>query len=204
MNRVMASVMLICITLLCGFPKAQAYSLYRVGDEIVGKKYNEVYKRWFHNEFSIWVGIDHRNTEYIFFKGETALGDATVMVKNTKATRGKLKTAVAKAIEWSGIARKNQADTLKSLGCFGRNAYNLCEEHGKALEKNAMGLSFFANNGGKQTDLILSIIDQDNKFIKTTIYIDVPEMKKLLNVVEEIQIGFEKARKIAKNQKLFN
>ena len=203
MNRIMASVILICLSLLCGLPKAQAFNIYRVGNEIVGQEYNDVWKRWFDKKFSIWVGVSENNTEYIFFKGETGLGDATVMVQNTKATRDKLKKAVVKAIEWSDVARKNQVDTSKGLGCFGPDEYDLCEKNGSAFEENQMGLSFFAANGGKQTNLVISMVDRDNQFIKTTIYVDVQEMTKMLNVIEKIESKFEKARKTAKDQKLF-
>jgi len=203
MNYLMVSVMMICLFLLCDLPEAQAFNIYRVGDEIVGQEYNDVWKRWFDKKFSIWVGVDNDNTEYIFFKGETGLGDATVMVQNTKATRNKLKAAVQKAIEWSNVARKNQADTSKSLGCFGRDKYDLCEKNGSAFDENQMGLSFFAANGGKQTNLVISMVDRDNQFIKTTIYVDVPEMTKMIGVIEKIEIEFENARKTAKDQKLF-
>jgi len=203
MSHIMAFILSICLFLSCGLTKAHALNIYRVGDEIVGQDYNKVWKRWFDKKFSIWVGVSDNNTEYIFFKGETGLGDATVMVENTKDTRDKLENSVAKAIEWSDIARKNQADTSKSLGCFGRDSYDLCEKNGSAFDKNQMGLSFFATNGGKQTSLVVSIVDRDNQFVKTTIYIDVPEMQQMLNVVEKIEVEFEKARKTAKDQKLF-
>jgi hypothetical protein len=188
---------------LFSFQKAYAFNTYRVGEEIVGQEYNDVWKRWFDKRFSIWVGVSENNTEYIFFEGETGLGDATVMVQNSKATRDKLKKAVEKAIEWSDVARKNQADTSKSLGCFGRDKYGLCEKKGSAFDENQMGLSFFAANGGKQTNLVISMVDRDNQFIKTTIYVDVPDMKKMLKAIEDIESEFEKARKTAKDQKLF-
>ncbi len=86
MNRIKASIIFTCLFLMCSLPEAQAFNIYRVGDEIVGQEYNDVWKRWFDKKFSIWVGVSENNTEYIFFKGETGLGDATVMVQNTKAT----------------------------------------------------------------------------------------------------------------------
>jgi hypothetical protein len=203
MNRIMASGILICLCLLCFLSKAQAFNIYRVGDEIVAQEYNDVWKRWFDKKFSIWVGVNENNTEYILFKGETAIGDATVMVQNSEATRDKLKKAVTKAIEWSGVARKNQADTSKSLGCFGPDEYDLCEKNGSAFEENQIGLSFFAANGGKQTNIVISIVDRDNQFIKTTIYVDIPEMIKMLNIIDKIESEFQKARKTAKDQNLF-
>jgi hypothetical protein len=203
MKRLGVSIILISFTLLWGSPKAQAFNIYRVGEEIVGQEYNDVLKRWFVRKLSIWVGVREDNTEYILFKGETGLGYATVMVKNTKGTRDKLKRAVAKAIGWSDVARENQADASKSLGCLGEDKYDLCEEKGLAFDENQMGLSFFSANSGQQTNLIISIVDYDNQFIKTTIYVDVPEMKKMLNIIEKIESEFGKARKTAKDQKLF-
>lgn len=203
MNRVIAFIILFGLSILIVLPKAQAFNIYRVGDEIAGKEYNDVWKRWFDTKFSIWVGVSDNNTEYILFKGETGLGEATAMVQNSSAIRANLKGAVQKAIEWSDVARKNQADASKSLGCFGYDSYGLCEKNGTASDENQMGLSFFAANSGKQTNLVISIVDRDNQFIKTTIYINVPEMTKMLNVVENIENEFEKARKTAKNQKLF-
>ncbi|MBI1747592.1 MAG: hypothetical protein HYR55_13535 [Acidobacteria bacterium] len=81
-----------------------AFNIYRVGEKITGQEYNGVWKRWFDKKFSIWVGVSEDNTEYIFFKGETGLGDATVMVQSSKTITNKLRKAVVKAIEWSDIA----------------------------------------------------------------------------------------------------
>ncbi len=203
MNRVIAFVILFGLSISFCLPKAQAFNIYRVGDEIAGQEYNDILKRWLDKKFSIWVGVSDNNTEYILFKGETGLGDATVMAQNGKPIRDKLKNAVKKAIEWSDVARKNKADTSKSLGCFGSNPYDSCAENGSAVEENQMGLLFFAANGGKQTNLIISLIDRDNQFIKTNIYIDVKNITKMLNVVDSIENGFKKARKTANDQKLF-
>jgi len=204
MHRFQVSIVFVILMLaILAFQKAYAFNIYRVGEEMIGQEYNDVWKRWFDKEFSIWVGVSEDNTEYLFFKGETGLGDATVMVQNYKTTREKLRKAVVKSIEWSDVARENGADATKSLGCFGRDKYGLCEEHGTAFDENQMGLTFFAANSGKQTNLIISLVDRDNQFIKTSIYIDLQEMKKMLNVVDQIESTLEKARKTVKDKKLF-
>jgi len=204
MNLFRASVIFIFIMLTCLIShEAYAFNTYLVGEEIVGQGYNDVWKRWYKRKFSIWVGV-RGNAEFIFFVGETGLGDATVMVDDYEALREKFKNAIKKAIEWSNVARKNQADTKKSLGCFAQDdRFNICEETGLAFKENQMGLSFFATNGGRQTNLIISIVDRNNQFIKTSIYVDLPEMIKLLKVVDQIEGAFQKARKTAKDQKLF-
>lgn len=129
--------------------------------------------------FGIWVGVDERNTEYIIFQCETNLGKAKVLVYNSKKTIEKLKNAILKAIEWSDVAKKNSADGTKSLGCFGQDKWDLCEKEGTTFDKNQMGLRFFATNKGKQTNLIISLVDRDNQFIKTSIYLDLQKNEQL-------------------------
>lgn len=180
-----------------------AFNIYQVGEEITGQEYNDMWKRWFDKKFSIWVGISEDNTEHIFFKGETGLGDATVMVQHSKTIREKLRKAIVKAIEWSDVAQKNKADTEKSLGCFGQDEYGICEKGGTAFEENQMGLKFFAANSGQQTNLIISLVDSDNQFIETSIYIELQEMKKMLNAVNQIENTLKKAHETTKDQKLF-
>lgn len=182
--------------------EASAFNIYQVGSVVIGQEHNEVWKRWFDKKFSIWVGA-HRKDENLIFKAETGLGDATVTVNYTKAVRDKLERAVTKAIEWSEVAKKNQADTTKGLGCFGNDLYGICEKDGNAFEENQMGLSFFAANGGKQTNLVIDIIDDGNQFIKATIYIDLPQMKQLLGNIQSIETAMKQARETASKQNLF-
>ena len=197
MNRIVFSVMLIFLFLICSLPKAQAFVTYRVGDEITGRSYNDVWKKWVDKKFSISIAVDDYYDEYILFEGETWLNTTTVIFKNTTATRLKLLKAVQKAIKWSNIARKNHADTSKSLGCF-------VGYLGKYGEKNYMCLEFFSARGGEQTNLIITMMDCNNQFIKTTIYFDELAMKKMLITIEKIEGKFEEARKnVKKSRELF-
>ena len=173
----------------------QAFNIYRVGDKIHGKEYNDASKKWLDRSFSVWVGIDEDNTELIYFMGDSsASGVATVLVKNSQDVRAKLETAVSKAIEWSEIARQNQTDGIKNLGCFGD-----CS----ADEGNRMGLSFFAANSGKQTDLVIKMIDVENQSITAYMCVELSEMVKLLGVVRGINEAMEKAKGTASKQDLF-
>ena len=142
-------------------------------------------------------------SEYLLFKGETALGDATVMIPSSVEKIEKLQKSVMKAIEWSDVAKKNKADATKSLGCFGSDKYSICEKEGTAFDENQIGLKFFSAKNGNQTNLIVTLVDRDNQFIKSTIYIELPEINKMLNAIKQIETVFKKARKTAKDQKLF-
>jgi len=66
-----------------------------------------------------------------------------------------------------------------------------------------LDMSFFSANGGKQTDLIVEIIDRGNQFITSTLYVDPSGMRTLLNNVSRIDATFEKARKTQSKQALF-
>ena len=161
-------------------------------------------KRWTKRGFSIWVGISESKTPYIFFKGDTGIKIATVSVIDSVEVRDKLFSAVSKAISWSEIAKSNNADTSKTLGCFGHDPYDICEgSDGGAFDTNQMSLSFFSANSGKQTDLIIKIIDRNNQFYKESIYLDQDAMKKLLTVIENVDDAMVKARETSNKQDLF-
>lgn len=194
MNRKFASTLTLLFLLLIVSSTAQALNLYRVGDVVHGREYIERLNRWVDRDFSIWVGVDERNNEYIFFKGKTALSTVTVMVDNTKSIREKFTSAVSKAIEWSGVAKKNKADTTKGLGCFGADKHGICEKNSSAYDAGQMSLKFFSANSGNQTDLIVDIVDRDNQLYKASIYLEASEMKKLLSTAKGIEAAFVKVR----------
>jgi hypothetical protein len=106
-KRIVASAMLL-LSLSVISNTALAFNIYRVGDVVRGREYNDMLKMWIDRDFSIWVGVGDNNREYIFFEGETGLRSAAVMVENTKSIRGKLEKALSKAIEWSVVAKKKK------------------------------------------------------------------------------------------------
>lgn len=173
----------------------QAFDIYRVGDEIRGKEYNDASKKWLDRSFSVWVGIDEDKKELVYFIGDSSVsGVATVIVNNSKDLQAKLEAAVSQAIEWSEIARKNKADGSKTLGCFGDCAANA---------ENRMGWTFFAANSGKQTDLVIKMVDVHKESITAFMCVDLSEMVKLLQVVRGIDESMERVRDAVSKQELF-
>lgn len=190
--------------LLFTTPPTYAANFYQVGGVMEGEAYNDALKTWVEREFRLKVVLDERKKEHLFFVADTGLGDAYVRVLYSKALRQKLESAILKAIKWSEIARKHKADTLKPIGCFGIQT-DPCKEYGEAHRQGQLGLKFFAANEGEQTDLVISIIDRDNQFIKTRLHLDPPRMKKLLANIRKIDHAFKKAYDTAKkHQELFN
>lgn len=179
-----------------------AFNTYRVGAPIIGQEHNDVLNRWVNREFSVWVGAEGKS-EYLVFQATTSLKPATVLVDFKPATREKLRKAVSKAIEWSEVARKNHADATKGLDCFGDDRNGLCAKDGQAYQENQLGMSFFAANGGQQTNLILNVIDRENQFTKAQIYLALPQMTQLLQVIDSIDASMRSARETAKKDALF-
>jgi len=180
-----------------------AFNIYQVGNSVIAKEHNELLHRWIPRSFSVWVGVDQKKTEYLIFKADTGLKEAVVSVRYTKATRDKLGRMLTKALEWTEVARKNEADTSKGLGCFGDDPSGLCAKDGNALDENQMGLSFFAASRGQQTDLIIDIIDRENQFIKVTIYFELLQMRQLLDVARGIESALKEAKQATSKQELF-
>lgn len=183
---------------------SQAASLYPVGTPIEGREYYNMYKRWYEREFSIWMGVTNNKKVLLVFKGETGVGMATVVERDAMRSSNKLLNAVSKAIEWAEIARDNYADTSRGLGCFGADPVGTCERSSKATEAGQMSLRFFAANEGRQTDLIIHIIDRQGAIKEAKIYIDYEGMKKLRDVIFQIRDVYKKAKENAEKQDLFD
>ena len=193
---------------------AQASKPYRVGEIIKGKEYNDGLKRWVERDFSIWVDINDSGHKYIAFMAETGLDNAIVSLDYNITLRNEFGALIEKAIEWSDVARQNNADTSRALGCFGgpggADRYNMseCKNTGTPPERgrNEIGLKFFAAQEGQQTNLILNIAGNDGAS-KVSLYLDQVEMEKLLMNMHQIEETFEKAiekaKKTEEQQKLF-
>jgi len=148
MKRIL--IWMFCLSIAAVTTPANAFNIYRVGDEITARAYVDVLNRWTNRQFSIWVGIDKGiedrfDLKYVFFRAETGLKLADVRVRYSQDIQQRLEHYIAKGIEWSGIAKQNNADTSKVLGCFaGQNdKYDICLTQGGAFRANQMGVSFF-------------------------------------------------------------
>lgn len=191
------------ILVLIAAAPAAAFNIYRAGAPVIGRQYNQVLERWLDREISLWVGAEASGAEYLLFKVEIGISTATVIVPCTQETRDRLEQRVVKAIEWAEVARTNSADTTQPLGCFGPDPEGDCEEHGTAVDEGQVGLQFFSANGGTQTDLIVSIVDHENPLIEATLYVQLSEMKTLLESIQGIDAALAQARDTANKQRLF-
>jgi len=191
---------LVALILLMGSP-AYSFNTYRVGDVISGQEYNDVWERWFKKDLSLSVGIDEYDTEYLFFEAEAGiLGPVTFSAKYNQTLQKYFIGMVSKALNWATIAKTHRADTSKSLGCLDEGY------PGKCLSVSIQGgihLSFYSSGGGQHTNLIIDIIDRKDKINKVSLYLNPNEMKKLLGALNDIDVGFMKARETVSKQDLF-
>jgi len=185
------------------FSASRADNLYLVGTSVTGQEYYNLQKQWYERELSIWIGVTVNKQVLLVFKGETGIGTASVIERDVLKAGNELVAKLSKAIEWAEVARKNDADTSRGLGCLGADPYKSCERTSKATQANQMSLVFFAANGGVQADLIIHIIDHQNPVKEATIYLDYPAMKTLREAAYQIEGAYEKAKQNAEKQDLF-
>lgn len=203
MTRIVFSILLLSCTVLFTSSAFGANS-YIVGEPVEGKVYNKLLKRWSTKQFVLMAIIDQKTKAKILMAGaDTGVGPARVLVAYTPEVKKGLEIGVSKAIKWSKVAKKNKADADKGIGCYGEPTKS-CRSAGAAHRENQLGLRFFSSNAGKQTDLILSVIDTSNQFIKAELYLDPSAMKTLLQNVKMIDQTFAKAQIQAKKHDLFN
>ncbi len=167
----------------------RSFTIYRIGEVVTGHEYDSQWQQWFKKNLTVWIGDNLRKDTIIFLRINTRLGDVTISLDATTENKEVLKQALAKSVEWAGIAKRAKADTTRSLGCFGKNINNSCKQTGIANTKGQMGLRFFSTNKAGQVNLIINAIDKDNSNIRGTIYFSVAEVRKFLSAMEKLKSG---------------
>ena len=187
----------IVIALLLFFPScAQAFTTYKVQEDIPARFFNDLLQNWQSANLTVWVGLNG-DVATLIFEGEVSYKPATVHIKYDKIVQRRLEAIVNQSIEWASVAKSNKADTNQGLGCFGSDAYGLCNENSRTYDENQIAFRFFSRNAGAQTDLIVDITDRGNEYITGQLYLDVAtvlRLKKTLTKVPE-KLSFARAEK---------
>ena len=177
---------------------------YKAAETINGTAYRTALKEWINIDFIVYVGIDNEGDEYIFFHLSKPIFPVTVNQPYDLDKVKNLKIAIQKAIKWVDVAKKNKADTVKVLGCFGNGADEECKLSGEALKRSQLALKFHSWDNGKVAKLSLSFVDETTNFKTEEINLDIPNMKLFISALNEIEKSMEKARSAKKNEILFD
>lgn len=153
-----------------------------------GKHYNDVFKNWQRQSFTIYCDDDGG----LYVKAETGLGQARGYVAKRDVSR--FIEAVKKAREWVDVAKANKADTTKLVGDF---------RYASDIDQAGVRLVFFSASAGAQTDLIMEVIDFDNEFYKTELYIEPDQIDKFLAMLAEYDGLVAQAKKKSSDADLF-
>jgi len=203
----MNNILKIIITLLIFTTSVTAGTVsnpYKAGETINGTAYRTALKKWINIDFIIYVGIDNEGIEYIFFHLSKPIFPVTVNQTYNLDKVKKLKIAIEKAIKWVDVAKKNKADTVKALGCFGDGADEECINTGEALKQSQLALKFHSWDNGNIAELSLSFVDEVTDFKTEEINLDIPNMKLFISALSDIEKAMEKARSAKKNENLFD
>jgi len=155
---------------------AYSYSLSYV-DTIEAKEYNDVWGQYFNKDIKIYAG-SNGDESTVRFKYDMTLGeyDIDYVINGSQAGSSRvymeLYNNLAKAQEWSKIARENSAETNKTIGdCSTFTTY--CT------------VSFKSTNSGKNTSAMLKIEEKgDFTFNEGTFMIPSRELNKLVDLLQ--------------------
>ena len=184
---------------------------YELGTKVMGKSHNDILKRWVSRDVRVFLVLgDDSELKFFYLVVETGLGNAKAIIGTDidSLPQEQFAWVLKKALAWSKLAKKHKAEVDKTLGCFGYwvtygKATKSCMERGVAEKKGEIGLQFFSTEGGKQTNVILSIVDSDNQFLRTELYLEPKGVLQLLKNLRNVDEQFAKAVKDRKIDYLF-
>ena len=142
----------------------------RVDVTVSGKVYNDMLKMW--SKYPVTVFVDSGGLTYVCCNGIFQTQGVL-----TEALRKKMIDLLNKNIEWCEKSVKGEIEITKKLGDLPYNSFSA---------NSLIQLTFFSANKGKQTDVILSIPDFSNEFIKNDFYLNQEEVKQLIKALEQV------------------
>lgn len=176
--------------------QAKSFTIFKIGDSVVGYEYDREWKQWFRKDLGVWAGRNEKKEIDVFMRISTNLGDVTVVLDGSgDIARQKFETAVSRAIKWVEIARNKKVAANRSLGCFGTNITNNCDLTGVATRKGEMGLRFFSSNDAKQISLIITTIAEKKDYINGAVYFGPTQMQKLLAIISSVKLDISNKEK---------
>jgi len=178
---------------------AYSYNLSYV-DTIKAKVYNDVWGQYFNKDIKIYAG-SNGNVSTVRFIYEMNLGEyeADYVFDGTTAGKSReymdLYNNLAKAQEWSKIAKENSAETNKTIGDCSTYTTNCT-------------ISFKSTNSGKSTSAMIKIEEKaDFTFNEGTFMIPSGELNKLVGYLTPWQMSMYLGTSAEKNNQaddLFN
>ena len=200
----------IVLFILVGVSKnSYSYSLYYAG-EIVSRAYNEAWGEFFDKKIKIYAGATKEKAT-VRIKFEMNLSEFDVdfefNYKNDKNLKdnqyyNNFLYSLNKSIEWSQIAKDNNAETRKRI------KVDICQAS-KNYKKGGVYCvaTFFSANQGNQTDLILLVKETEEYSLnEDKFYINLVNQKKFKQILENKVKGkiLHAIEQAEKSSNLFN
>ena len=150
-----------------------------VSGQTTGLYHNAVMESWSTEPIAIYV--DHAGNTYIQ-GGESIIFARGFLYPNERI---KVIELLEKALQWAKTARKEQVEVSKPLGSFMK---------GKSYGEHGVKLTFFSSNKGRQTDVILHMVDFDNMFNQITLYLNTMAVLELLDLLKKVPATLEELK----------
>ena len=177
---------------------AQAGNLFHVGD-VMARDWSDLFDRFLEEKVSIYV-TSEEHEDFVVFWLKDGYPEGFAKITYAESIQRNMESAVEKAISYSGIAKENQADVSKEIGCFkARGRFQNSDCYSSSLR-----FKFFSNNSGRQTDLILGVEEEYPHDGWRRIYFGEAQQRRLLAMIKRISEAFVQAHRNRNKEKLFN
>jgi hypothetical protein len=144
-----------------------------VDGSTTGKYHNDVWNSW--SEVPVIVYVDDTGNAYI--SGRTDGGIIKARGFLTVSDVNKVASLLRKSQEWVRTAKAEGLEVTKELGSFMQESE--FREYGVALR-------FFSANAGKQTDVIITLVDFENQFFTMELYLEPNQVAGLIRLLEKV------------------
>lgn len=187
MKNIVTGLVLAVMAASSGAQASHAQTAYIAGERIVGSEFfsrgEPAVARW----LELWVASHKDGRAAVSLVFETSLGDGSLSLGIWEVEGQRLRAALGKALEWSVVARANEAETNKLLGCFGLEyERERCEKWGAPL-MGQLAVRFFAGSGGRESGVSLSMKGLAEEHKKALVMLDIVQVRKLIAALDDVE-----------------
>jgi len=136
-----------------------------------GRIHNEMLKRWIPTKVEVYVDLE--GYAYVHVR-ERVMSPRGLIPPDMQPS---LINALEKSKEWAKKAKEDQVEISKELGRFRTES----KRHDTGVD-----LTFFSAQKGVQTDVIMLVLDFDNRFVKAEVYIATDKIDALIALLKKV------------------
>lgn len=154
-----------------------------------GRRYLDALDIWKNEPVSAYVDVELN----LYLVAGGPLSHPRGFLRSAQIPR--LVRALEQGLEWSKKAKAEKLEASKKLVELW--------SHAGSIDQTGVELTFFSANQGSQTDIVLHVIDFENRYVQSELYLNPSQVEKLIAILnravptwKELQENTEKAEDV--------